>query len=186
MVTLVDIGLGLLAFLSLVAGWRNGFLDSLLSLAAYLAGIVAAVQLTPIISTHLPPWAERVPGSHIVLGVFLFLAAFFLVRLIGAWQASGKSGARKHQEFSDQALGALFGLARGLFLATAIASFLVAYLPRSGRVFQESKSLPLLVGPGRVVAKLAPEGLRSRMTAGWAEMEEVRLRKPGRGGAVSI
>lgn len=184
MVTLIDIGLALLVFLSLVAGWRNGLVDSLFSFAAYLVGIVVAVQVTPVVAGHLPSWAGRVPGANIVLGVFLFLAAFFVVRLIGSTTSSKR---KKDPEFSDSLLGGLLGLARGLFLVAAIACFLVAYLPRQGKVFQESRALPLLTGPGKVVARLAPEGLRSRMTAGWAELEEERMTgKRSDGGPVSI
>ncbi len=167
MAGIVDIGLALLVLLSLIAGFKNGFVDSLFSLAAWLGGILVGVHLARPVLDRLPPFTHRVPGAVIVTGVLLFLVAFSALRLLGAALA----GKRKSDpEPADRWLGALFGLARGLFLAAATASFLVAYLPAEGKVLRQSRSLPLLAPAGRVVAGMAPGNLRARMDDGWSRL----------------
>jgi membrane protein required for colicin V production len=168
MVFAVDLGLAFVLFLSLIAGLRNGFLDTLISIAAWLGSLLVAVYLSEPILVRLPEWARSVPGAGVVLGVLLFLISFAAIRLIG--HAAG-AGEHEATDAGDRALGAVVGAARGLLLAASVACFLVAFLPPQGRVMRESRALPLLAPAGRAVSTLAPSWLRERMVDGWARLE---------------
>jgi hypothetical protein len=90
MVFAVDLGLAFVLFLSLIAGLRNGFLDTLISIAAWLGSLLVAVYLSEPILVRLPEWARSVPGAGVVLGVLLFLISFAAIRLIGHAAGAGE------------------------------------------------------------------------------------------------
>ncbi|MBM3285759.1 MAG: CvpA family protein [Candidatus Eisenbacteria bacterium] len=171
MVGVTDLGLVILVVLSLVAGFRNGFVESLFSLAAWLGGVLLGVHLAHPVLSRLPATIQRVPGVVIVTGVLVGLLAFALLRLLGA-AAGGQGG--KDRGAGDRWLGGLLGLARGLFLSAAIASFLVAYLPPEGKLMRETRVIPLLGPAGAVVSGLAPAPLRLKMEQGWIRVMERR------------
>ena len=167
MVLVVDFGLVLLALLSFLSGWRNGFVETLFSIGAWVGGILIAFHATESLLLLLPEWADSIPGAEIILGVLVFLVAFVVIRLIG--HAAG-SGAQRAIDPGDRAFGGLLGLARGLLLAGVLASLLVALLPRDGRVLRESRAIPLLAPLGGVIAQVAPPWLRERIVRGWDEL----------------
>lgn len=168
MVLAVDIALALVLFLSLLTGLRNGFLDTLVSLGAWIGSLLVAVYLSQPIKDQLPDWAGGIPGSTMLVGLLLFLVCFALIRLIGHVAGAGEHEAT---DAGDRVLGAIVGAARGVLLAAAIACFLVAFLPPRGSVMRHSRALPLLAPAGRAVTTLAPDGLRERMNEGWASLE---------------
>jgi uncharacterized membrane protein required for colicin V production len=169
MVGITDLGLVILVLLSLIAGFRSGFVESLFSLAAWLGGILLAIHLARPAVNRLPEGLQHVPGAVIVAGVLIGLIGFAILRLLSA-AAGGQNG--KDRGAGDRWLGGLLGLARGLFLAAAIASFLVAYLPPEGKLMRESRVLPLLSPAGSLVSSLAPPGLRLKMEDGWRSLME--------------
>ena len=164
MVTAIDIGLLLVILLSLFSGWRSGLLESVFSLAAWVGGILVAFQLSPRLYDRLPESLQRIPGAAVLAAVATFLVAFVIIRLLGmALNASSKAGPGS----TDRFLGMLFGLLRGLFLAAAIGSMLVAFLPRGSRIPAASRVLPYLAPAGRIVGGIAPSGLRDNVIDGW-------------------
>jgi len=181
MTGVLDIGILLVVLLSLLGGFRSGFLESIFSFAAWLVGALVAFYGWRPVLEHLPARMRGLPGAPILVGVLVFLALFFLIRLVGLMiTGDGKPGAPP----IDRLLGAVFGLARGLFLAATLASFLVAYLPSQSRVVRGSRALPLLAPVGRIVAGMAPGYLHSKMEAGWDRLGGVS--GEDHGGAVPI
>ncbi len=177
----VDIGLGLILLLSIIAGMRNGFADSLFSVASWLGGAILALYLPRAIVPHLPSGVRGFPGIAILTGVLIFLATFFVVRLLGV--AVTGNGKPKPGPI-DRMLGLMIGIARGLIIGAIIASFLVAYLPPEGTVMRKSRALPLLLPAGRIVAGVAPEKIRGRMDQGWDRVKQGSA--PERRGPVSV
>ncbi len=165
----VDLGLLVVLLLSLGAGLKDGFLESLFSMASWIGGVLVAVYLPRAILGSLPTGIRTFPGITILIGVVFFLAAFFVIRIIGmAVTGNGKSQPGP----VDRLLGMALGVARGFILAGIIASFLVAYLPPNGSIVRQSHSFPILVPVGRVVAAVAPDRIRLRMDEGWNRVEK--------------
>jgi membrane protein required for colicin V production len=167
MVILVDVGLVLVVLLSLIAGMRSGFVETLFSLAAWIGGIVIAIHVSRPLLDLMPESVQEIPGAIYVLGVLVFLVAFALINLVGMLAGHRKERAT---QAGDRILGGILGLARGIFLSAAIASLLVAFLPRDGEITRRSGTFRLLSPAGHVVAGLAPQWLRERMDEGWAEV----------------
>lgn len=168
MSTLIDLGLVVIVVLSLLAGVKNGLLDSVFSLASWILGGLAAFRGSEPVLGKLPARFQTLPGAQILTGVLLFLLTYFLVRMIGTLVGgSSKEGTGALDRF----LGTLFGLVRGVFLAAIVASFLVGYLPGDSRLLRGSRALPILAPAGRVVAGIAPTSVRQRMQRGWARLQ---------------
>lgn len=164
----VDLGLALVLLLSLAAGLKDGFLDSLFSVASWIGAGLVAIYLPRWILDTLPGGIRSFPGISILVGVVLFLATFFVIRIIGMMASgSGKSEVGT----LDRILGLAVGIARGILLTGIIASFLVAYLPPNVSAVRKSQSLPVLLPVGRIVAAVAPERIRTRMEEGWTRLE---------------
>ena len=164
MVLAIDIGLLLICILSLLSGWKNGIFESLFSLAAWVGGILVAFHASRPLLERMPPSIQAIPGAPILAAVAAFLVAFLLIRVTG--HAIGSS-AQAGPGGTDRFLGVAFGAVRGILLAAAIGSLLVAYLPREARVIRESRALPFLAPAGRLIGSLAPDELRQRILDGW-------------------
>ena len=166
MVLIVDLGLVLILLLSFLSVWRNVFVETLFSIAAWVGGTLIAFHATQPLLVLLPEWTDSIPGVELILGIVVFLVAFVLIRLIG--HAAG-SDAQRAVDPGDRAFGGLVGIARGLLLAGLLASLLVALLPRDGRVLRDSRAVPLFAPLGGVIAQVAPGWLRERIVDGWRE-----------------
>jgi len=171
MVLAVDIGLLLVVLLSLLSGWRSGFLDTLFSIAAWFGGILIAFHAAVPLQHALPGWTDLIPGVKIVVGVGVFLLSFAAIRLIGHLAGGG---GRRPADPSGRGLGALLGIARGVLLVGILASLVVAFAPAESRILRESRVLPLVAPMSQTIAHAAPSWLRERMLLGWEHLRGAR------------
>ncbi|MGH9555086.1 MAG: CvpA family protein, partial [Terriglobales bacterium] len=74
----------------------------------------------------------------------------------------------------DRALGGIFGLLRGVVVATVVVMALLAFVPES-RVTAGSALGPYLIATGRMVSRMAPAEMRDRFLRG---VEAVRKAAP--------
>ncbi len=168
MVMAVDLGFVFVLFLSILGGVRNGFVETLISLAAFMAGILAAFHLPRPLVRHLPEWAQAASWVEILLGIVLFLLAVLLVRLIGT--VAGGDASRAHDS-SSRSLGAILGFARGALLCAFLASVLVLFVPPDQSIIRGSRALHILAPTGRWVAAIAPPPLGDRIVEAWRERD---------------
>lgn len=112
------IALAVVAFSLLTGIWR-GLIFEVLSLAGWLLAFWAAYAWSAELALHLPMGESREAWRLAVAFVIIFLGVVFVVGLVAALL-------RKLLAFIglgplDRALGALFGVARGLLLLLALA-----------------------------------------------------------------
>jgi membrane protein required for colicin V production len=154
---------------SLVAGALRGLVRALIATGALLVGLLLAARGYDAAGTLLR-------GVGLVESRAAAQAAGFLL-IIGAALALGFAAGqlargrlkRARLGWLDRALGALFGLARGLAVCAIMYLALTAFPVRLDAV-AEARTAPLLAGVAQGLTYLTSTELRARFLAGYRRM----------------
>jgi membrane protein required for colicin V production len=154
--TALDIFVLLLVGGGLVFGFLRGFIGEVLSLLAWIAGIVALKAFHDPITNALEPGIGTRSGASVLSFALVFGIAFVLVKLLAR-----RIGGRVRSSVVgpvDRVLGGGFGMLKGLIGATLI--YLAANLATDtiwGRAAERpewmtaSRTYPLLHASGRAI-----------------------------------
>ena len=120
--TALDILVLLLVGGGAFAGFRRGFVHEMLSLAAWVAGVVAVKTFHTPATQALAPFVGTATGAAALALVLTFGIAFIVVKLLAA--RIGGATRRSIVGPIDRILGGGFGLLKGLIVASLL--FLLA------------------------------------------------------------
>jgi len=140
-VNIVDVAaLGIVA-LAIFFGWRSGFVVQALALIGFVVGILLMIGIAPHLTTFV---ADMDPWMRTILVLGLMAITVLLAQALG-----GSLGFAIRRRFGngvlggvDQGLGAVFGVARGIFTVWLIGGLLVL-LPLSGLASEARQSVVL-------------------------------------------
>jgi membrane protein required for colicin V production len=160
--------------LSAIAAAAQGFLFELFSLAGVVAGYVFAAwgyrQVAPWFAPYVSsPWVANIAAFVTIFVVVMLLAG--AIARIARWSMK-EAGLR----WFDRALGAAFGLVRGVLVAMVFALALASFSPGSA-VLAQSRVAPYLLVVARAAVWVAPTQVRMQFRAG---MEALSGLKNGR------
>ena len=103
--------------LSTIVGIMRGVLREVLAIAGWVAGIFLAMNYSAVVAEHIPlesiGWLPRV----IIAAVLIVVACLFVVGLLSAIIRRLLETAALR--FEDRALGAVFGVLRGIVVVCA-------------------------------------------------------------------
>ena len=151
---------------SAILSFLRGFVREFLGIAAWIGAAIAGFSLrdhvVPLMEgTVEPDWlADGIAVGGVFL-VVLVLLQLVIHALAGRVQRSALGGV-------DRSLGAIFGLARGAFiaiLAYVLAGLFVPAIERWPEAVREARALPHVVDGARWVVGLMPEEYRPRIAA---------------------
>lgn len=137
---LIDVLLGILIVLSLVNGYRRGFVLGVLDLASWVLSLLAALRFYEPVARWLGPnvnlWSEvwDQPVAFLLVAVFVGV----LVHLVG-YALLRRMSPDVHEEPTNQALGLLPGLANGLITAAIISALLMS-IPLSESISERTRA----------------------------------------------
>lgn len=120
--TAFDIVIGLIVVLAALAGLARGFVGEVVSLLAWVAGIVAVRFFYTPVKAITARFTGTESGGAILALVAIFLVAFILVRVIGGKLSAGTKASIIGP--IDRLLGLGFGAAKGV-LGAALLFLLV-------------------------------------------------------------
>jgi membrane protein required for colicin V production len=125
---------------SVVFGVLRGFVKEALSLAAWVIGFWVALAHWDMLAARLDGWID----SHSTAAVVAFAVLLFGTLLIGALinHFVAKGLAKAGLEGFDRALGALFGLVRGVAIAAVVLMFAGLLHADRSESWQRSKLVP--------------------------------------------
>lgn len=151
----VDIAFALVLLASIIIGAWRGLLFELISLAGWVGAFVAAQWFAADVGLWLPLEAASPPLRYAAGFACVFVVTAFVVSFL-AWVTKKlieKVGLRP----MDRALGAGFGLLRGVLLLLAVA--LVAGMTpiHQSAAWQASVGAPWLAGGLQALSPLMPE-----------------------------
>jgi membrane protein required for colicin V production len=154
----LDILLGVILLISMLAGLRKGFSREIIGLAAALIGLLLASQFYRMAGQPLKPY---IPQESLT-SVAGFLIIFFGVLILGSIVSSIVRKILKTAGLStiDRLLGAVYGLLRGSLVALAIIIGVSTFT--SSKAVVQSRMAPFLIEASGLIAKVAPRGLESR------------------------
>lgn len=133
----------------------------------FLAGSVAGYLLAAWDYSRVAPWFEQFVSAPWIASAAGFCAIFFGVILLAgmAGRVSRWIFKQAGLQWIDRALGAVFGLARGIVVATVLVMGLVAFSPGVNLVAQSKLGHYFLVF-GYGASWLAPSELRTKLKQG--------------------
>ncbi len=128
-----------------------------------LSGAVVGYLLASWQHARVAAWYAPYVKSDAVADAAAFLTIFVLVMVLAGMLGRFLSGVLKESglRWIDRLLGAVFGLVRGIVVATVVVMALVAFVPES-RVLAGSAFGPYVLMTGRMVARVAPQEVRER------------------------
>lgn len=156
--------------LSVLVGFWRGLVGEVLALATWVAAFWIAWVLGPRLATFYGQWLHE-PAASVAAGYVSCFLGVLVIGAILAWatrRALGAGGLRG----GDHALGALFGLARGvLVVMLAVVALGMVAEPRESRWWQTSVLLPPFESGAR--------WLTTRFPPAWDHgLERARARLP--------
>jgi membrane protein required for colicin V production len=155
----LDLSIALVLFVSALVAFLSGLLRELVSIAALTLGLIIASLYYAPLAGQLGRWLW---GPHVAAPVA------FIGILILVWSFTGGVGllfvhgqTKGGSDLGDRLLGFLFGLVKGLALATIVLMVLTVYLPAQNQAFRESHLYPIVVQGSRLFQGLLQPEERS-------------------------
>lgn len=144
-----------LAFLGLL----KGFVKQVIGLVGVVAGYMVAIRFSgPLADKYL---AGFLPVTRHVIGFLAVFLACVIAASITGWIAGRKkrgAGLRVVNRIG----GGLLGGAKGYFVVAVAAVFMIAFLPRSSRVFQGSRTMKYIQPAAGVISTFAPRSIKAK------------------------
>ena len=168
----LDIIIGLILIVSVIAALRNGLSREFVNLLALVVGIVGGMWWYGPVAAQLEPYLGSERVAEFAAFALILVAALIAGTLAGRLLAKmlGWVGLR----WFDRLLGAAFGAVRGLLLTTALILAMVAFGPVQGseRVVAESKLAPWVLFAAQAAVRLAPQSLYEDFSKGFERVRK--------------
>ncbi|MGH9471544.1 MAG: CvpA family protein [Terriglobales bacterium] len=166
--TALDFFLLAVVAISVVAAAIKGFFYEVWMMVAAVVAVAVAAWQFPLLAPHLG-WAlgwlspqQSAEAANFVAFLLLLLLVLIAAMIVGRLLRSVLHAVGLR--WPDRMLGAALGLARGLLLAIAVVTMMVA-LPFQAHAVAASRLGPDLLWGGRALAPMLPPALESRFQA---------------------
>ena len=168
----LDIVLIVAVAASAVTSFRKGFSREVIGLAAVVLALLLGIWFYGTAGSFLEPyvsssWIAHFAGFFIVFGAVVILGSLVSYVVGRFLRVTGLS-------MVDHLLGALFGLARGLVVATAIVMGLMAFSPidHPPAAVVQSRVAPYMVDAARLVSAVAPHELKEGFRRTYGQVKD--------------
>ncbi len=167
---------------SVIASLRKGLTREIVGLVTAIIALLLGIWFYGTAASFFDDYVK----SRALANFAGFAVVFGAVMLIGAGASflAGKFLKVTGLSFVDHALGALFGVVRGVLIAIALIMALIAFAPenRPPAAVVNSRTAPYVSSAARVISLIAPhelkEGFRKtydHVQAAWAEALDRRF-----------
>jgi membrane protein required for colicin V production len=169
----LDVVLLLVLAVSLMTSFRKGFSREVIGLVTGIAALILGIGLYGTAGAFLLPYVNTPASAHFAG----FFVVFFAVLLLGAVvnHIVGRFLKVTGLSFVDHALGAAFGLVRGILVAVALIMGMMAFSPgeRPPDAVVESRLAPYVASASRVVVAVAPHELKEGFRKTYGELRTI-------------
>jgi membrane protein required for colicin V production len=159
--------------ISIISAAAEGFLFELFSFGGAIVGLLLAAWNYG----RLAPWFEPYVKAPAIADIAAFITIFLVVAVLAA--VVGKVARWVSREVGlrwvDRALGAAFGLLRGILVVTAIVLAAAAFVPRA-KWLERSELSGYFLLSARIASWVAPSDVRHKFQEGLAVLRNSRMR----------
>jgi membrane protein required for colicin V production len=167
--SLFDIGILVLMFVSAMLGYRSGLIQAFFSLAGLFAGISIAAHSYQTASNEVMPYVHDQTFAD-GLGFCLILALVMVIAGVIGW-ALKRMIEGVGLEWLDKILGLFFGLVRGVLLVSLCIVLMSIFLP--GTLWATDAQLSKYFRGGvDLTVKMWPDDLQEKVTGGMHELKK--------------
>jgi membrane protein required for colicin V production len=170
----LDVVLGLILIASIITSFRKGLSREVIGLVSVCAALLFGLWFYGFVGGHLLPYLSSPAVANFAGFAIVFCGVMLLGTLVSF--IAGKFLRVTGLSLFDHALGAGFGLVRGILISVALVMGIMAFAQgeRPPDAVVDSRLAPYVVGTARVAAAMAPyelkEGFRktySRVRLAW-------------------
>jgi membrane protein required for colicin V production len=166
----IDLTLGLMMILSIVAGLSAGFAKTAVGFAASILGLIFGLHYYHVVghTLHL--------SNTTVANVVGFLIVYFGIVILGSVTAGLLAKFLRSLDlvWLDRLLGAGFGAARGLLFCTITIWGIMAFFPVQPKlVLSQSRLAPCVMDAARRVADSSPDEVKRTFRQSYRELNRV-------------
>ena len=158
--------------LSIIGGFREGFVRMGIGMAALIVGFFAASWFHGSVSAAVQPWVH----SRAAATIIGFFTIFLLIVIIGALIAAFIARVLKivGLSFVDRLLGGAFGFVRATVVLAVGTMLLMAFAPkRLPAAVNQSELAPYIIGTSRIISAVTPYEFKQGVERTYAELENI-------------
>ncbi len=170
----LDIVLVLILLLSTVSAARKGFSREVIGIVAAVIGLIGGIWFYGLAGSFLLPYVSAPQVANFIGFMLVFAGCVILGILVSAIihrfvKTVGLS-------WFDRLLGAVFGLVRGMLVAMAVITAMVAFAPAVANdsvpaAVAESRIAPHIVAGANFIIAIAPRELKDSFHSHYAQLK---------------
>ena len=140
----IDILLAIVILLSVLNGYRRGFVHGVLDLAGWVLSVLAGLRYYQTVARWIGPHVDLWPEvwDQPIAFILIALVVSLIVQAIGYW-ALRRLPEDIHERQVNQLFGTLPGLINGLIIAAILSALLLA-IPLSESLNERTRNSPLV------------------------------------------
>jgi membrane protein required for colicin V production len=155
--------IAVMMLLSIIFSVQKGFSREVIGLVAAFFGLILGSWFYGVAGAWLEPYVSSIRVAHFLGFLLVFVGVLIAGGLLG-WIVS-RFLKNVGLSWVDRAMGAAFGIVRGLVLSVALVMILVAFAPGSTeaappQAVVHSHLAPYVIGASKVLTQLAPHDLK--------------------------
>jgi len=143
----------------LIRGIFRGLVKELSSIIGVMAGYYAAYSYYPHIAKFLSQWIPVVAYSRLIGFLVIFLGVFLIVSILGVIIKYLMS--ISFLGWADRISGGVFGLIKGLLIASVLFIVFTTFLPKNASIVKDSVVAPYLSHASTLMAKIVKKDMKT-------------------------
>jgi membrane protein required for colicin V production len=168
----LDVVLAIILIASILTSFRKGLSREVIGLISVVLALLLGVWFYGTAGSFLLPYVSSRSVANLV-GFFLVFCGVMVAGAVASYLA-GRFLQVTGLSILDHALGAGFGLVRGILVAVGVILAIMAFTPgeRPPDSVIHSRTAPYVVDAARVVALMAPKELKDSFRKTYAEVKD--------------
>lgn len=166
----LDIVIFIIIFALSIYGLIRGFVKEIVSIISIVLGLSIALHWYEKAAQYLT-FLKNQNQQNILGFIIVFIGASLILSLLGKLVSMVLKGI--NIGCLNHLFGLILGFVKGVVVVCVILLVLVSFLPPSNKVLAESQLAPTIISLTKIIAALAPSGLKEQFTVNLDKLKKV-------------